>query len=467
MKTLQSDSLRCVLSARESRRNCLFGPDAAVPLHDLVHGSALLGRGEELKDRSVLIATEDQLSAALALIELDGFAGRIVLCPPGLPSEHIPLIRESAEVDAVVTDQALFGWVAAAGATDAGLVIPCTSKLVPCKYDRGFSRQTEWILLTSGTTGRPKLAVHTLASLTGAIERGNPPAAPVVWATFYDIRRYGGLQIFLRSVLTRASLVLSSGQESTADFLARAGAHGVTHISGTPSHWRRALMSSAAHLIEPQYVRLSGEIADQAILDRLQSVFGDARVAHAFASTEAGLAFEVNDGLAGFPANFIGARGDVDMKVEDDSLRIRSSRIAVGYVGEPCRAIADDEGFVDTGDIVERRGDRYYFLGRRSGVINVGGLKVFPEEVEAAINHHPAVRMSMVRSTRSPITGSLVTARVVLRAETDLAGETAGVRREILQICHDRLAAHKVPATIRFVPALDVAPAGKLARHHA
>jgi acyl-CoA synthetase (AMP-forming)/AMP-acid ligase II len=175
--------------------------------------------------------------------------------------------------------------------------------------------------------------------------------------------------------------------------------------------------------------------------------------------------FEVNDGLEGFPASTVGAPGDVQIKVADGSLRIRSARNALRYVGEENSTLTDDEGFVDTGDMVERRGDRYYFLGRRSGIINVGGLKVYPEEVEAAINRHPAVRMSIVRSRRSPITGSLVAADVVLRAEPGAGGTIVDFTREILQICHDRLAPHKVPATIRFVPALEIADAGKLARH--
>ena len=85
----------------------------------------------------------------------------------------------------------------------------------------------------------------------------------------------------------------------------------------------------------------------------------------------------------------VDAPGDVHIKVDDGSLRIRSARNAIGYLGEERLALTDDEGFVDTGDMVERRGDRYYFLGRRSGIINVGGLKVYPEEVEAAINRHP------------------------------------------------------------------------------
>src|SRR5439155_669010 len=80
-------------------------------------------------------------------------------------------------------------------------------------------------------------------------------------------------------------------------------------------------------------------------------------------------------------------------------------------------ALVDADGFVDTADMLERRGDRYYFVGRRDGIINVGGQKVHPEEVEAIINGHPRVRMSLVRTRKSPITGALVVADVVLNAE--------------------------------------------------
>src|SRR2546428_4861560 len=154
----------------------------------------------------------------------------------------------------------------------------------------------------------------------------------------------------------------------------RVGDEAATRIPGTPSHWRRALMSPSARAIAPRYVRLSGEIADQAILNALRAFYPQAAIGHAYASTEAGVGFEVNDGLEGFPASLVGARGEVELKVEDGSLRIRSPRTALGYLGEECSVLNDGEGFVDTGDIVERRGDRYYFLGRKSGVINVGGL---------------------------------------------------------------------------------------------
>ena len=175
------------------------------------------------------------------------------------------------------------------------------------------------------------------------------------------------------------------------------------------------------------------------------------------------------DGLAGFPASLLDTQsGDVEMKVEDGSLRIRSSRIATRYLGEQGGLLTDADGFVDTGDMLELRGERYYFTGRRDGVINVGGLKVHPEEVEAVINGHPQVRMSLVRTRKNPITGALVVADVVLRAEADSTSASAGkLEDEILRLCRDVLPRHKIPAVIRFVRSLGVAPSGKLVRCHA
>ena len=101
-------------------------------------------------------------------------------------------------------------------------------------------------------------------------------------------------------------MVLSSPHEALADHVARLQARGVTHISGTPSHWRKLLMSGSASNFSPRYVRLSGEIADQAVLDGLSAAFPAASIGHAYASTEAGVGFAVNDGLEGFPAAIVG-----------------------------------------------------------------------------------------------------------------------------------------------------------------
>jgi acyl-coenzyme A synthetase/AMP-(fatty) acid ligase len=433
-----------------------------VPLTNSVGRTCLGGRLRELSGRSVLLAVSDQLISAIAMTEIDGVASRMLLCPPDLNVDHIQVLIEDAGIDAVVTDRP-------AQFADAGVaLVVAAQSLVGAGAPVRTERATDWLMLTSGTSGVPKIVGHTLEGLAGAIVADGPARrGSAVWATFYDIRRYGGLQILLRAVIGGGSMVLSDPGEPIADHVARLRAHSVTHISGTPSHWRKLLMSGAALEFSPRYVRLSGEIADQAVLDGLKQAFPQASIGHAYASTEAGVGFAVNDGLEGFPARIIADKRDgVEMKVEDGSLRIRSMRTAHAYVGRHAAALAEPDGFIDTGDMVELRGDRYHFVGRRGGIINIGGLKVHPEEIEAVINRRAEVRMSRAKSRRSPITGAIVVADVILADASD-ASRNEEIRATILADCMASLAPHKVPAVIKFVQSLDITAAGKLARRDA
>jgi acyl-coenzyme A synthetase/AMP-(fatty) acid ligase len=460
MARTEARSLRQFLAYGSSER-FLWDRAASARIADLVGGTSLGGRLQELAGKSVLVATTSQLTTALVLIELDGVARRFIILPPDTDPGHFAALTARAEIDAVVVDNG-----SPANLPELPVRVACAAQIVAVGKLPAAPRESEWLLLTSGTTGEPKMVVHSLEGLTAPIAR-KPIGDAVVWGTFYDIRRYGGLQIFLRAVLGGASLVLSSAGEPIADHLDRLGRHGVTHLSGTPSHWRRALMSSALRKISPRYIRLSGEIADQAVLDSLHNAFPQASIAHAYASTEAGVAFEVDDGLAGFPAEYAErSRSGVEMKILHGSLRIRSPRAASRYIGAEA-TLRDADGFVDTGDMVELSGGRYFFAGRRGGIINIGGLKVHPEEVEAVINRHPQVRMSLVRPKRSPVTGSIVIADVVLKSGGDRAEEALGaVKGDILRLCRDALPVYKVPAAISIVPSLDVAATGKLVRRH-
>src|SRR5713226_10280693 len=103
MKMLQrnSKSLRDFLG-ENSRRRFLWAANASVSLDDLSRGSSLGGALPKLDGRCVLVATSDQLTTALALIELDGLARRLILCPPDLPCEHLSQIIALGEADAVV-----------------------------------------------------------------------------------------------------------------------------------------------------------------------------------------------------------------------------------------------------------------------------------------------------------------------------------------------------------------------------
>jgi len=413
--------------------------------------------------RNVLIVTHRPLSAALALCNLDGVAARLVICPPDLDMARLPEVIAAADIDAIVHDGGQAGALPAA--VPAHAIAAGTKGAGPAYEAAGL--ETQWALFTSGTTGAPKIAVHDLAGLTDAIKIDFSLTDPIVWATFYDTRRFGGLQMLLRALTGGHSMMMTLPSEPMDDFIARLAPSGLTHLAGTPSHWRSALRRKAQDILTPRYVRLSGEIADQSVLDSLARAFPGAAIGHAYASTEAGVGFEVNDGLAGFPVDYLERRAPVELQVRDGSLRLRSGRAAHLYLGDDSRGVVDADGFVDSGDLIEQRGDRLYFAGRANGVINVGGLKVHPEEVEAVINQCPAVQISLVKSRRSPITGALVAAEVVL-ADPDVDTEQAqAVRQAILEACRGALAAYKVPTSIRFVDDLPITASGKLERRHA
>ncbi len=406
-----------------------------------------------------MVAVNTQFEAAHILVSLDGKVQRLLLLPPDVKPEHYAAVIRDAAIDTIVcSDPATFAGL--------GVDVVVLGEVLPQIVPNGKARSgpTQWLMLTSGTTGEPKIAVHTLAGLTGAIAPVNPDQRPS-WATFYDIRRYGGLQIFLRAMLAGGSLTLSRPDEPVIEHVKRLAAAGVSHISGTPTHWRRALMSDAALIFQPKVVRLSGEIADQAILDSLKAAFPHSAIGHAYASTEAGVGFEVNDGLEGFPVSYLdGVLNGVDMRVVDGSLHIKSNRMASEYAGRADLELIGRDGMVDTGDIVEIRNGRCYFVGRRGGIINVGGLKVHPEEVEAVINRHGAVRQSRVRARKSPVIGSIVVADLVLRPNAD---NIETVKQEIFSLCKANLPAHKIPAVLSVVATIEVTAGGKVARSHA
>jgi hypothetical protein len=279
----------------------LWGHRASVWLSNMAWGSTLGGALETLQGANVLLRTRDQFFAALALIDLDGIAARIVVAPPDLPPKHLATVIERAAIHTVVGE-------------DAGLAVPHI-RFVPIRLplrpppDLPAARDSEWVLFDSDTGGEHRMMRHSLVGLTASIRAEtvkNGTTKEIVWGTFCDIRRPDGLQIFLRALLGRTPLVLTEADEGQDDFLARLSRYGVTHLTGTSLQWRRALMSPANVKIAPRRVFLSDGAADQAALDRLRARFPGAVIANGRTSRETGIDFEVSDRLDDFPLPPIG-----------------------------------------------------------------------------------------------------------------------------------------------------------------
>src|SRR5207244_10361613 len=128
----------------ESDRS-LWASDTTVALAEFASGSVLGKRLGELRGRSVLVSTSDQLAAALALIEIDGIARRLVLCPSDLDPAHLPYVVATAEVDAIVSDRPLEKLCG----LGIECIVPIEWTLRPVALEREAKHSTEWRRVTS------------------------------------------------------------------------------------------------------------------------------------------------------------------------------------------------------------------------------------------------------------------------------------------------------------------------------
>ena len=320
------------------------------------------------------------------------------------------------------------------------------------------------LLATSGTTGQPKVAVHTIAALASRIIEAKALAESARWLLTFHPASFAGLQVILTVVVSGSKLVAISSRSVTA--LAEAARScRTTHISGTPTFWRSFLVAVSGFEREMciQQITIGGEAVDQGTLDHLSAVFSEARVTHIYASTEAGAIFAVRDRRAGFPAAWLdsGVEG-TRLRIRDQVLEILSPRPMRGYLSADSRRNLTDDGWLVSGDVVEAVGDRVLFRGRGDNVINVGGAKVMPEEVEEVLLRHPHVREAHVYGQRNPMVGAVVCADLVLTHEMD--AEVA--RQSIYFHATQHLENHKLPRIVRFVPIISTNAAGKKVRSH-
>lgn len=399
------------------------------------------------KDTSrVALESSDSLRALTWMIALDGIAERVFLVPDSLRSSDNycglkARFQPTLTIDDVFTEKA----PEKSGGHDEGKRVVAS---------------TRWVLATSGTTGTPKLIEHSTDSLTKTCKLDTRRGKEFTWGLVYDPFRFAGLQVVLQAMASGSELVLCNHIGNVKDQAAFLRENNANALSATPTYWRKLLMSGALAGHRFRQITLGGEPADQSILNALKTAFPEARIAHIYASTEAGVGFSVTDCLVGFPKQYLerGVAGNQLRLSEAGTLLIKPEKHSPSTVEVP---LADSEGFIDSGDLVVVRDERVLFLGRDSGAINVGGNKVIPEEVETIIREVEGVAEVLVKPKGSGVMGQLVTAEIQPReAEAD----TAALKKRIMAHCRARLEKYKVPALIRFVAEIEHNPTGKISR---
>ena len=302
-------------------------------------------------------------------------------------------------------------------------------------------------VLTSGTTGLLKLIPHRWETLNTYSKVSKLPIN--TWFVPYQIGSYAWYQMISLGLFKQGQSLAFADFNDLGKSFAEALPK-ITAISSTPTFWRMQMMNIEHSIFESsplKTISLGGEIVDQAILDELKNLYPTAQIRHIFASSEAGASIVTTDGIAGFPESYL---------VDDDSKTI-GIKIDEGmlHIKSPYSTVYAETGqleWVNTGDLVERRNGRVFILGRAGNkMINVGGMKAFPSDIEAHLLSHPAISWAQVYPKRAPFIGNLAAAKVVLNQTLDK--ETA--EEELTKFCNASLAEYAVP---RFWEFLDEIP---------
>jgi acyl-CoA synthetase (AMP-forming)/AMP-acid ligase II len=402
---------------------------------DLIKKAAeIRQQNRQLCQRGIAIGYIDLAEFVTALIAFDGWCSAIYLCPPNVTTPQKELIEWPLISDAAIVE-----------ATEKQL-ISTPSELA----------QTTWYMATSGTTGEPKWFAHSFLSLTASTKHSQE-LQTLCWALLYQPFRFAGLQVVLQALLSGADLVDAADYEPLA-LMARLKQHEVTAVSATPSLWRQLLMTGLLADVNLRHITLGGEIADQSVLDNLSRLFPKAKLRHIYASTESGVGLVVIDGLAGFPIKWL---EDLTLPV---ALKVsQKQHLMVKPSFQICQTLTtqtDTQGYLDTLDIVEFKGDRVLFIGRATGAINVGGNKVHPEKIEQVLLQCTDISQAKVYAKKSALMGELVVADITIIH----TGDQQQVKQQVLKICKNQLQRFEIPTKINIVNDIPHDPSGKINR---
>jgi acyl-CoA synthetase (AMP-forming)/AMP-acid ligase II len=359
------------------------------------------------------------------------------------------LVAELADAfghDVLVTDRADL-----AGLAEGGRAVLSPDELAVAGAGRGAPAPAAPLLvLTTGTTGRPKAVRHDWRRLLSGVRAAAVPPGSR-WLLTYNLNQFAGLQVVLHAVAGRATLVVPPTNQPRAA-LAFARDHGVTHVSATPTFWRIGLGTlDGDGGLDLAHLTLGGEAVPGPLLEDLRRRFPAAGISQIYASTEGGSVVSVTDGRAGLPVSVLdrGPDHDVQLRIVDGELQVRSRVGMLGYRGE--EAGGDPDGWRPTGDLVDVVDDRILFVGRTSEVINVGGVKVHPRPIEEAALEVDGVSAAHAYARSSPVSGQIVQLDVVAAPgldEDDL--------EDAIRAACGHLAPAARPQRIRFVEELEV-----------
>ena len=384
--------------------------------------------------RGSVVAIEGDFSpAAIAALLAVLDAGAIAVPLTASVESKKPEFRKIAEVE----------WIIRVGADDDCSLMPTDQRanheLIRQLRDQ---RHPGLILFSSGSTGRNKAVIHDLELLLPKFLQPRHCYRTLAFLLFDHI---GGLDTLFYN-LANGSCLVTVADHSPDAVCAAIAAHRVEVLPVSPSFINLLLLSGAHERHDLRSLRIityGAEVMPESTLARLNRAFPNVKLLQKFGATEFGTMRSQSRSSDSVWIK-IGGEG-YQTRVVEGVLQIKAESAMLGYLNAPSPFTED--GWFNTGDRVERDGEYFKILGRQTEIINVGGQKVYPAEVESVIQEMENVAEVMVSGEKNPILGNIVCAKVRLRRPED----PKDYSRQLRLFCRGRLQSYQVPVRIDVV----------------
>jgi acyl-CoA synthetase (AMP-forming)/AMP-acid ligase II len=296
------------------------------------------------------------------------------------------------------------------------------------------------IVFTSGSTGKPKGILHDFERVMRKFVQQRAGWRTVLFLMF---DHFGGMNTLL-STFAYGGVGICLDQRVPEVVCRTIEASRATLLPTTPTFLNLLLVSNAhrtSDLSSVELITYGTEVMPATTLERVRAAFPRAQIKQTYGLSELGVLRSRSEDDA---STWVRIGGDgFEVKVKDNLLWVRSEANMIGYLNAP--SPFDDDGWMCTGDEVEVRGDYMRILGRKSELINVGGQKVYPAEIETVLLQADNVSDATVFGVPHAIMGHTIQARVTLTEPED----PAAVNQRLRAWCSERLTRHKIP--MRFI----------------
>lgn len=307
--------------------------------------------------------------------------------------------------------------------------------------------QSTMTIFTSGTTGKPKEVYHTPQTFLRSV-RTSEQLKAAIWGYAYNPTHMAGLQVFFQALINESVIIDLFNKKATQvyEYIEK---YGITHISATPTFYRLLLPYRKAY---SSVIRITfgGEKSSEQLHQSIIKIFPNAKTNNIYASTEAGALFSGKGNQFTIPQQI-----RYFVKIKDKELLIHKS-----LLGKSDSLKVEDD-FYATGDVInwinEEQGI-FEFESRKNELINVGGYKVNPNEIEDTIREMSGVKNAIVYGKDNSVLGKILCSDIELNTDSNI---TPDVVKKYLAF---KLQSFKVPRIIKIVNKIDITRTGKIVR---